>query len=52
MKTNFEPREGVIIKCPLIDLFHYLVTVIITPQMAVRELDDKDDDDNDEWLLG
>ena len=31
----FASREGVIIECPLNDLFHDVVTVIITSQMAV-----------------
>ena len=42
------PREGVIIECRLKDLLH-VVIVIITSQMAVRELDD--DYDDDEWSL-
>ena len=41
----FRARESVIIECPLNGLFHDLVTVIITAQMAIRELDDDDDDD-------
>ena len=39
-------REGVIIECPLNGLFHDVVTIIITSGMAVRELED-DDDDNE-----
>ena len=42
------PREGVIIECPLKDLFH-VVIVIITSQMVVWEWDD--DYDDDEWSL-
>ena len=46
-------KEGVIIKCPLNDLFHNVVTFILTSQMAVSELDndDDDDDDDDDWPL-
>ena len=33
-----EPREGVIIECPLNDLFHDDVTVILTLRMGVREM--------------
>ena len=32
------PREGVNIECPLNDLFHEAVTVILTPQMGVSEM--------------
>ena len=32
------PREGVIIKCPLNDLFHFAVTVILTSRMGVSEM--------------
>ena len=40
---------GVIIECPLNDLFHDIVIIILTSQTAVRELDN--DDDDDEWPL-
>ena len=46
MKRWEKAREGVIIECPLNGLFHDVVTVIITSRMAVRELED--DDDNKE----
>ena len=42
-------REGVIIKCTLNGLFHDACDIIITSQMAIRELDD--DDDNDKQTL-
>ena len=32
------PREGVIIEFPLNDLFHDIVTVILTSQMGVSEM--------------
>ena len=41
-----------IIECPLNGIFHNVVTIIITSQIAVRQLDDDDDDDdNDNWPL-
>ena len=40
-------RVGLIINCPQKDLFHNLVTVIITSQTVVSEMVDKDN----EWLL-
>ena len=36
-------------KCPLNDLFHDVVTIILTSQTAVSELDNEDDDDD--WPL-
>ena len=44
LKCYFEPRVGVIIKCPLHGLFHEACYIILTSQTAVRELDDDDDD--------
>ena len=38
-------REGVIIECPLIHLFHDARDVILTSRNDVRQLDDDDDDD-------
>ena len=32
------PREGVIIECPLNELFHNVVTVIITSQIVVSKI--------------
>ena len=43
-------REGVIIECPLIHLFHDARDVIITSRNNVRQLED--DDDDDEPTLG
>ena len=40
-----QPREGVIIECPLIHLFHDARDVILTSRNDVRQLDDDDDDD-------
>ena len=37
------PRVGDIIDCPQINLYHNAHDIIITSQMAIRELD-KDDD--------
>ena len=37
-------REGVIIECPMNDLFHSVVIVIITSRTAVSELIDNDND--------
>ena len=34
----FESREGLIIKCPLNDLFHDVVTIILTSRMGVSEM--------------
>ena len=45
------PREGVIIECPLIHLFHNARDVILTSRNGVRQLDDDDDDDDDEPTL-
>ena len=39
------PREGVINKWPLNDLFHDVVTVIITFQTDIFEVDNDNDDD-------
>ena len=33
-----QSREGVIIECPLDDLFHDVVTVILTSQMGVSKM--------------
>ena len=33
-----DAREGVIIECPLNDLFHDVVTVILTSRMGVSEM--------------
>ena len=38
------PREGVIIVCPLIHLFHDALDVILTSRNNVRQLDDDDDE--------
>ena len=38
LATLLEPREGVIIECPLNDLFHNVVTVILTSRMGVSEM--------------
>ena len=38
IRTLNIPREGVIIECPLNDLFRDIVTVILTPQMGVSEM--------------
>ena len=43
LRLWYMPMEGVIIECPLKDLFDNVI-VIITAQMAVRELDDDDDE--------
>ena len=39
-----KPREGVIIECPLIHLFHDPRDVILTSRNDVRPLDDDDDE--------
>ena len=33
-----KPRGGVIIECPLNELFHDVVTVIVTSQMVVSQI--------------
>ena len=38
----FDPRVSVIIECPLNDLFHDLVYVILTSRTAVSEMVDND----------
>ena len=52
----FTPREGVIIECPLNDLFHDVVTVILTSRMGVSEMvvnvgNRKNNDNDDEKSL-
>ena len=49
-QERLTPREGLIIKCPLIHFFHDACDVILTSWNDVRQLDD--DDDNDEPTLG
>ena len=36
--TPTPSREGIIIECPLNDLFHDVVTVILTSRMGVSEM--------------
>ena len=38
MQKGITAREGLIIKCPLNDYFHNIVTVILTSQMGVSEM--------------
>ena len=45
---GFLSREGVIIECPLKDLFNNPCDIISQSRMAVRKLED----DNDERTLG
>ena len=42
----FISREGVIIECPIYDLFHDIVTVIVKSQIVVIEVVDNDNDND------
>ena len=46
LAKSLKPREGVIIECPLIHLFHDARDVILTSRNDVRGMND-DDDDNE-----
>ena len=37
-KKEFTPREGVIIECPLNELFHDVVIVILTSRMVINQI--------------
>ena len=52
MLKQRKSREGVIIKCPLIHLFHDARDIILTSRNDVWQLDDDDDDDDDKPTLG
>ena len=45
-KNSFDhqTREGVIIECPIIHLFHDACDIILTSRNGVRQLDDDDDE--------
>ena len=45
------PRVGVIIDCTQNNLYHDARDIIITSQMAVRELDNDEDNDDDKHPL-
>ena len=37
-RSGLKPREGVIIECPLNELYHDIVTIILTSQMVVSKI--------------
>ena len=43
---GFFPRVGIIIECPLNGLFHDLMNIIITSQVAISEMVDRLDNTN------